>query len=120
MSQRPADPASLLPLSEVAWEVLLALAAEDRHGYAILLDVERRTDGRLVLLPGTLYRALHRMREQGLVDEVSEAPAAAEDPRRRVFRLTSLGRRTAAAEARRLAAGVRAARELGLLPEEPR
>ena len=109
-----------LPLSEVAWEVLLALAGEDRHGYAILLDVERRTGGRLVLLPGTLYRALHRMREQGLVDEVPDSPSCAEDPRRRVFHLTDLGRRTAAAEARRLSSAVAAARQLGLLPEEGR
>ena len=120
MTRDAAEPERLLPLSEVAWEVLLALASGDRHGYAILLDVERRTEGRLVLLPGTLYRALHRMREQGLVDEVADAPTAAEDPRRRVFRLTPLGRRTAMAEARRLAGGVRAARELGLLPGEPR
>ena len=120
MTERPPDPESLLPLSEVGWEVLLALAAEDRHGYGILLDVERRTNGRLVLLPGTLYRALHRMREQGLVDEVDDARPTAEDPRRRVFRLTALGRRVAMAEARRLASGVRAARAAGLLPEEPR
>jgi DNA-binding PadR family transcriptional regulator len=113
-------PSSFLPLSEVAWEILLALAAEDRHGYAVLLDVERRTGGRLSLLPGTLYRALNRMREQGLVDEVEGAPSAAEDPRRRVFRITPLGRRTAMAEAARLHDGVRAARALGLLPEQPR
>jgi DNA-binding PadR family transcriptional regulator len=111
-----ADPASFLPLSEVAWEILLALAGEERHGYAILLEVERRTRGRLQLLPGSLYRALHRMREQGLLEE-SDAPDA-EDPRRRVFRLTELGRRTASAEARRLAEAARAAGAAGLLAGE--
>jgi DNA-binding PadR family transcriptional regulator len=119
MRETSPRPESLLPLSEVVWEVLLALAAEDRHGYAILLDVERRTDGRLALLPGTLYRALHRLQAEGLVAEASASPPAG-DSRRRVFRLTALGRRTAMAEARRLAAGVSTARALGLLPEEPR
>jgi DNA-binding PadR family transcriptional regulator len=105
----------------VAWEVLLALAAEERHGYAILLEVERRTGGRLQLLPGSLYRALHRMREQELLEEAPDADAAAEDPRRRVFRLTELGRRVAVAEARRLADGLHAARAAGLLArEDPR
>ena len=110
------DPTSFLPLSEVAWEILLALSAEERHGYAILLEVERRTGGRLQLLPGSLYRALHRMREQGLLEE--GAPGDAGDPRRRVFRLTELGRSTAHAEARRLAEAARAAGAAGLLPRE--
>jgi DNA-binding PadR family transcriptional regulator len=115
-SPRDPAPSSFLPLSEVAWEVLLALAAEERHGYAILLEVERRTAGRLQLLPGSLYRALHRMREQELVEEVADP--GAEDPRRRVFRLTPLGRRVASAEARRLEEGLRAARAAGLLRRE--
>ena len=110
------DPESFLPLTEVAWEILLALAGEARHGYAILLEVERRTGGRLQLLPGSLYRALHRLREQGLLEEADASDA--EDPRRRVFRLTALGRRTARAEARRLAAATRAAGAAGLLPHE--
>jgi DNA-binding PadR family transcriptional regulator len=117
-SQRPADTRSNLPLSEVVWEVLLALAEEDRHGYAILLAVEQRTGGRLQLLPGTLYRALHRLQEQGWVVEVPGAPAAAADPRRRVFHLTAAGRRVATAEARRLDDAVRAARAARLLTGE--
>lgn len=116
---RPA-PESFLPLSEVAWEVLLSLSAEPRHGYAVLVDVERRTGGRLRLLPGSLYRTLHRLQRQGLVEEVPDAPAAEEDPRRRVFCLTAPGRRVAAAEARRLAATLEAARASGLLPREGR
>ena len=110
------DPTSFLPLSEVAWEILLALSADERHGYAILLEVERRTGGRLQLLPGSLYRALHRMREQGLLEE--GAPGDTGDPRRRVFRLTELGWSTAHAEARRLAEAARAAGAAGLLRRE--
>lgn len=117
MAPRPTppepDPESFLPLSEVAWEILLALSGEERHGYAILLEVERRTGGRLQLLPGSLYRALHRMREQRLLEEADAADP--EDPRRRVFRLTELGRSTARAEARRLADAARAAGAAGLL-----
>ena len=110
------DPASFLPLSEVAWEILLALSGEARHGYAILLEVERRTGGRPQLLPGSLYRALHRMREQGLLEEGEPGDAA--DARRRVFRLTELGRSTARAEARRLAEAAGAAGAAGLLARE--
>ena len=108
------EPESFLPLTEVAWEILLALSTEERHGYSIILEVERRTGGRLQLLPGSLYRALHRLREQRLLDE-ADSPDP-EDPRRRVFRLTELGRRTAHAEARRLAEAARAAGAAGLLP----
>lgn len=108
-------PESFLPLSEVAFEVLLALADRERHGYAVILDVEERTAGRLRLLPGSLYRALHRLREDALVEEVVDHPDASDDPRRRVHRLTPLGRRVAAAEARRLAVEVQAARVRGLL-----
>ncbi len=106
------------PLSEVVWEVLLALADEDRHGYAVLLEVERRTEGNLRLLPGSLYRALNRLHRDGLVEEVADRRAASADPRRRVYRLTPRGRGVAAAEARRLAAKVEAARRRGLLPQE--
>ena len=116
-SRAEVDPHSFLPLSEVVWEVLLALADEDRHGYAVLLEVERRTGGALRLLPGSLYRALSRLRRDGVLEEVAD-PGDAADPRRRVYRLTALGRRVAAAEAARLAAKVRAARGRGLLPRE--
>ena len=110
----PDEPAA--PLSEVVWEVLLALADEDRHGYAVLLEVERRTGGDLRLLPGSLYRALNRLHRDGLVEEVADRTS--DDPRRRVYRLTPRGRGVAADEARRLAAKVDAARRRGLLPQE--
>src|SRR5262245_17053129 len=103
--RRPSPDATAVPLSEVVWEVLLALADEDRHGYAVLLEVERRTEGNLRLLPGSLYRALNRLHRDGLVEEIADRSDSV-DPRRRVYRLTPRGRGVAAAEARRLAAKV--------------
>ncbi|MBL8113289.1 MAG: helix-turn-helix transcriptional regulator [Acidobacteria bacterium] len=108
---------SLLPLTPVVLELLLSLADGERHGYAILLDVEERTGGRLRLLPGSLYRALHRLREQGLVEE---SDARATDERRQIFRLTPRGRAVAVAEARRLEDTVATARARRLLPREAR
>ena len=108
-----------LPLTPLAFETLLALAPGDRHGYAIMQDVEERSGGALTLHAGTLYRALARLVESGLIEEV-DAPAAEDagsDARRRYYRLTRLGRRVAAAEARRLESQVGSARAFGLLGE---
>ena len=100
-----------LPLTPVVFEIALALAAGERHGYEIMQDVERRTDGRIVLHPGTLYRALGRLLEQGLLEELDERPAAdRDDERRRYYRLSPLGRAVARAEVERLAGQVAAAR----------
>ncbi|HKA60701.1 MAG TPA: helix-turn-helix transcriptional regulator, partial [Gemmatimonadales bacterium] len=66
---------ALLPLPLATFHILLALAQEDRHGYAIMLDVEKRTDGALRLSPGTLYRSIQRMMEQDLISETIERPA---------------------------------------------
>jgi len=100
-----------LPLTPVVFEIALALAAGERHGYEIMQDVERRTDGRIVLHPGTLYRALGRLLEQGLIEELDERPAAGrDDERRRYYRLSPLGRAVARAEVERLAGQVSAAR----------
>jgi DNA-binding PadR family transcriptional regulator len=100
-----------LPLTPVVFEIALALAAGERHGYEIMQDVERRTDGRIVLHPGTLYRALGRLLDQGFIEELDERPAAdRDDERRRYYRLTSLGRAVAHAELERLAGQVSAAR----------
>ena len=100
-----------LPLTPVVFEILLALAAGERHGYEVMQDVERRTDGRIVLHPGTLYRALGRLLDQGLIEELDERPAAdRDDERRRYYRLTALGRSVAHAEVDRLAGQVAAAR----------
>ena len=105
------DATRFLPLTSVVFEILLALAAGERHGYEIMQDVERRTDGRIALHPGTLYRALGRLLDQGLLEELEERPASdRDDERRRYYRLSALGRAVARAEVERLANQVSAAR----------
>jgi DNA-binding PadR family transcriptional regulator len=106
------DAARFLPLTPVVLEIALALAPGERHGYEIMQEVERRTDGQIVLHPGTLYRALARMLDQGLIEELDERRAGDDDERRRYYRLTSLGIAVARAEVERLAAQVSAARRL--------
>ena len=92
-----------MPLRPVEFHILLALAAEERHGYGLLQEVANLTDGELQLEPGTLYRALHRMLKDGWVAESTRRPAAdLDDERRRYYRLTPLGKRVATAEADRL------------------
>ncbi len=108
---------ALLPLQPAAFHILLALASEDRHGYAIIQEVAARTDGAVRLSPGTLYRSIQRMLEQGLLAETRRRPAPAlDDPRRRYYRITPLGTAAARAEARRLDDLVRLARAQGLMP----
>ena len=93
-----------MPIRPIEFHILLALAGEERHGYAILQEVGVLTDGELQIEPGTLYRALHRMLKDGWVAESGRRPAAdVDDERRRYYRLTPLGRRVASAEAERLA-----------------
>jgi DNA-binding PadR family transcriptional regulator len=104
------DPQAALPLTPVAFEILLSLGEEDRHGYHIMQAVERRTDGRITLHAGTLYRALARLVEIGLIEELDERPEPATDERRRYYRLTAYGRDVARAETARLESQVRAAR----------
>ena len=88
------DPESFLPLPAAAFHILLALAGEDRHGYAIILDVVERTGGALRLSPGTLYRSIQRMLEQGLLTEPRQRPAPElDDERRRYYRITPAGRK---------------------------
>ena len=104
-----------LPLGEVEWQIALALADSPKHGYAILQEIEEREGERGRILPGSLYRALHRLEKERWIEEVEDAPESLEDERRRVFALTPRGRRVARAEARRLLASIRAARRKGLL-----
>jgi DNA-binding PadR family transcriptional regulator len=107
------DPRSYLPLTEVAFEILLSLADGERHGYDLMKDIERRTEGRLRPHPGTLYRALARLIDDGLVEQRSgEEPFRRNvEERRRPVRMTRLGAKVARAEAERLAAQVAHARE---------
>ena len=113
------DPETLLPLPTAVFHILVALADRDRHGYSIMQDVAARTDGKVRLSAGTLYSSIHRMLEQGLVEEVRESPdPACRDERRRYYRLTRWGRRVAMAEARRLTAMLSQARKTGLIPKK--
>ena len=111
--------ARFLPLRPVEFHVLLSLATGERHGYGIIQDVEAR-DAASVPDVGTLYRALRRMEDQGLIGAADRrlAPDAG-DERRNYYRLTALGLRVARAEARRLEALTRAARLGGLLEANP-
>ena|SRR5438067_7062669 len=106
-----------MAIRSVEFHILLALAPEERHGYAILQEVAEVTNGEIELEPGTLYRALHRMLKDGWVAESSRRPAAdLDDERRRYYRLTPAGRRVAVAEAERLQRLVSVARAHRLLP----
>ena len=108
------DSASLLPLPPVTFHILLALADEDRHGYAIIQEVAVRTAGEIRLNAGTLYRAIQRMLEQGLIVETRERPSPEEDDqRRRYYRIAKFGQDVARAEARRMTQLVKFARESG-------
>ncbi len=109
---------ALLPLPAASFHILLALAEEDRHGYAILLDVERRTGGEVRLSAATLYRTIQRLLEEGLIVELAERPAPElDDERRRYYRLTEPGTRVARAETARLQKLVRLARSAGIVPQ---
>ena len=95
---------------------LLALANGERHGYAIMQEVETMADGQIRLGPGTLYRSIQRMLVDGLIEESeTQVALSADDERRRYYRLTELGKAAARAEAGRLAALVEAAAERGFL-----
>jgi len=100
-------------LSPQAFQILVALAGGDQHGYSIMQDVAARTGGKVQLSAGTLYGAIQRLLEQGYVVEV---PGGTDD-RRRVYHLTASGRKAARAEAARLAELLEQARQYGLAPE---
>jgi DNA-binding PadR family transcriptional regulator len=116
MPFKPSD--AVLPLTPISFEVLLALLDGERHGYAILQAVESRLSGKLPLRTGTMYRALARLMDEGLIER--SGAAGDDDPRRRYYRITAYGRATAKAEAQRLADQVAAARAHRLLPESKR
>ena len=117
MTEPRPDPLTLLPLPLATFHILLALADEDRHGYAIIQDVAARTGGQLRLSAGTLYRSVQRMLEEGLILETRERPAPElDDERRRYYRITPFGAAVARAETRRLADLVKLARGAGFAP----
>lgn len=110
----------LVPLRPVEFYILLALSEDECHGYGIVQITEERSGGNVRLDTGTLYRAIMRLHEQGLLEESERRDAEDLDHRnRRYYRLTPAGREVATAEARRLAGLVHDARASHLLEEEP-
>jgi DNA-binding PadR family transcriptional regulator len=111
------DPEALLPLPPATFHILLALIGEERHGYGIMQETNSRSEGKINLGPGTLYRTLKRLLTDGLIEESAERPVAElDDERRHYYRLTPFGLQVARVEAQRLAALVRIAQAQQLLP----
>lgn len=98
-----ADDPTAAALTPAMFHVLVALAERERHGYAIMQEIERRTDGRFEIGPGTLYRSIKRLVDAGLIAESKPARRDPGPAARRRYRITDLGRRAAADEARALA-----------------
>jgi len=117
MDRTPKDPAGLTPLKHSTYRVLLALADEELHGYAIMQALAEMTGGREAILPGTLYAALARMIDEGLV-EAREGPDddPSGGPKRRYYRRTRFGRAVARAESERLRALLDIAQAQKILP----
>jgi DNA-binding PadR family transcriptional regulator len=117
MAARTRHPLSLLPLTAALLHVLLSLADSDKHGYAIIKEVQDRTNGEVTLGAGTLYSMLKRLLADGLVVESGDRPDRnIDDERRRYYRLTPFGRDVAIAEIRRLESLVSQARRKKLVP----
>ncbi|MFN2119838.1 MAG: PadR family transcriptional regulator [Anaerolineales bacterium] len=117
MPDQPAKPEDLLPLTPAVFNILLALADGDKHGYGIMLEVEAATHGQVQMGPGTLYGSIKRMLKAGLIEESDERrDLELDDQRRRYYRVTGLGRRTLEADLQRLAAQLNIARRKRLLP----
>ncbi len=115
-SSETTQPDSHLPLKPAVFLVLLSLAEEEQHGYALASSVREMSDGKLNLATGPLYRHLRRLLDDGLVEESDRRPAPDQDDRRRrYYRLTELGRDVVAAEAVRMADLVEVSRSLELL-----
>ncbi len=118
-AEQAGDVDSFIPLPTAVFHILVALADRERHGYSIMQDVTARTGGKVRLSAGTLYSAIRRMLEQGLIEELRNSPdPASDDDRRRYYRLTRLGRDVAVAEARRLTDMLSQARTTGLIPRQ--
>jgi DNA-binding PadR family transcriptional regulator len=115
MPQRDPDPRTQLPLTPVVLHILLALTDGERHGYAIAQTVEQATDSQVKMGPGTLYGSIQRMLGASLIEEAPHRQRAADDERRRYYRMTTFGRRTLELELQRLASVVRLAQSKDLL-----
>jgi len=100
------------------FHILVALASHDRHGYSIMQDIAARTEGKLQISPSSLYSAIKRMMDSGLIEELDERPdPERDDQRRRYYRITDFGRKVAVAEAHRLERLLADARATGLVPK---
>ena len=118
MMSSPNSPEAYIPLTPAVFHILLALAGGERHGYAIMQEVEQISEGQVVMGPGTLYGSIKRMLAVGLIVETGERPdSLLGDQRRRYYKLTSLGSGVLAAESRRLERLVRTARAQRVLPD---
>lgn len=112
MKNAQRNPEQEIPLTPAVFHILLALADGEKHGYAIMKEVEAGTEGKVTMGPGTLYGSLKRMLKAGLIRESGEgADPALDDSRRRYYELTEYGRRVLEAEAQRLVEAVRWARQ---------
>jgi len=119
LTRHPSDPEAFLPLSAPVLNILLALGSDRLHPYGIMQEIDRRTGGKAVILPGTLYTSIARMLDQGLIEDAPDRPEPEDDDaRRRYYRLTELGRRVAAAEVDRMATLIRVAKDQNLVPGE--
>ena len=103
------DPSPYIPLSPANLHILLSLADEDRHGYGIMQEVARQSEGKYKLGPGTLYDNLRKMLDSGIVEEAGKPPGD-DDPRRRYYRLSGFGRTVLKAEVSRLESVIKHAR----------
>src|SRR5512144_580234 len=111
MTGPSSNPEDYLPMTPAVFNILLALADGEKHGYAIMLEVEANTQGAVKMGPGTLYGSIKRMLASGLIEECDERPdPALDDERRRYYRLSGLGQRLLRLEAERLERQVNTAR----------
>jgi len=113
-------PGEMLPLTPAVFNILLALADGEKHGYGIMQEVETNTKGQVLMGPGTLYGSIKRMLQAGLIEESDErADPEMDDQRRKYYKLTNLGRRVLSMEAERLASQVMIARAKNVLGLDP-
>lgn len=116
MSDNAKSPEEFLPLTPTVFNILMALADGEKHGYGIMLEVEANTEGQMLMGPGTLYGSIKRMLKAGLIEETDERPdPELDDQRRRYYTLTGMGQRVLRLEAERLASQVRVAKAKNLL-----
>lgn len=121
MADATLRPDDLLPLTPAVFNILLALASGEKHGYGIMQEVASQTGGKVKMGPGTLYGSIKRIIEMGLIEESDERPdPVLDDERRRYYRLTGFGQSVARAEAERLHGLVQEARNKRLLEDTGR